>query len=79
MEQNIIIYIGIWKALSLIAAVVAGTWYAAYRLGRVETTAEGFDDRLKALEGRLDNAFAAAPISNAPQTTTLPPTKPPRR
>jgi hypothetical protein len=58
MEQNIVIYIGIWKALGLIATVVLGTWYAAYRLGKVETKVEGFDERIKTLEGRLDNAFA---------------------
>ena len=58
MEQNIVVYIGIWKALTLIAAVVAGTWYAAYRLGKIETTVDGFDERIKTLEGRLDNAFA---------------------
>lgn len=59
MEQNIVIYIGIWKALTLVAAVVAGAWYAAYRLGKVETKVDGFETRLTNLEGRLDNAIGS--------------------
>lgn len=55
MEQNIVVYIGIWKALTLVAAVVAGAWYAAYRLGRVESQVEGFEKRLTSMEGRLDS------------------------
>jgi hypothetical protein len=57
MEQNIIIYIGIWKALSLIAAVVAGAWYAAYRLGRVESKISTLESGVSSLGGRVDNLY----------------------
>lgn len=75
MEQNIIIYIGTWKLLSMIATVVAGTWYAAYRLGRVETRMVMLETRMVTLEtrvsvldGRVDNLYAGqSPIALSPK------------
>jgi len=62
MEQNIIIYIGIYKALVLLGTafggVVTGTWIAASRLGSVEAKIDNYDLRLTNLEGRMDGAFS---------------------
>jgi len=68
MEQNIIIYVGIGKALTIIwsvlVAVVVGAWYASHRLTKVETKVEGFSNRLTGLEGRLDKAYESmSPIA----------------
>mgnify|MGYP001576060375 CR=1 FL=1 len=77
MEQNIIIYIGIWKVLSIIGvvitSVVIGTWKAASKLTSLETKVDGFEKRLTGLEGRLlDNAFGnASPISLLPKGQTI--------
>jgi hypothetical protein len=54
METTLIINIGIYKTLSLIAALVVGAWYASHRLTKVETEVEGFNKRLTGLEGRID-------------------------
>ena len=63
MEQDLVVYIGIYKALGIIATVIGGVawgaWYAASRLTRVETKVDGFENRLTNLEGRLDSAFAS--------------------
>ena len=72
MEQNIVIYIGIWKTLGIIATIIGGVawgaWYASSRLTRVETKVDGFETRLTSLEGRLDNAFASgSPVSLLPK------------
>jgi hypothetical protein len=68
MEQNIVIYIGMWKALTLIAAVVLGAWYAGHRFGEIETKVGGFETRLTNLEGRLDTAFGSkSPIALLPR------------
>ncbi len=68
MEQNIVIYIGIWKALGLVAGVVVGAWYAGSRFTKVETKVEGFETRLTGLEGRLDKAFASSsPVALLPK------------
>jgi hypothetical protein len=57
MEQNIIIYVGVGKALALIwsvlVAVVVGTWYASHRLTKVEAKVEGFNNYLTKIEGKL--------------------------
>ena len=60
METNLIINIGIYKTLSLMATLVVGAWYASYRLTKVETEVKGFDKRLTGLEGRMDLAFSSA-------------------
>ena len=57
MEQNIVIYIGIWNALGIIATVVLGAWYAAYRLGKVETQLTGLESYLSRLTGRVDQLY----------------------
>jgi len=57
MEQNIIINIGIYKALCIIGTIIAGAWYASHRLTKVETNVEGFDKRLTNIEGRMDASF----------------------
>ena len=57
MEQNIVINIGVWNALSIIASVVLGTWYAAYRLGRVETKLTTLENNVSRLTGRVDNLY----------------------
>lgn len=72
METNLIIYIGIYKTLGIIATIIGGVgwgaWYSATRLTRVETKVDGFDNRLTNLEGRLDNAFASrSPVALLPK------------
>lgn len=72
MEQNIIIYIGIYKALgiigTIIAAVAVGTWRAASKLAELGTKVGIFENRLTNFEGRLDSAFAGqSPISLLPK------------
>jgi hypothetical protein len=57
VEQNIVIYIGIWNALGIIATVVLGAWYAAYRLGRVETQLTDLESYLSRLTGRVDQLY----------------------
>lgn len=57
MEQNIVINIGIWNALGIIATVVMGAWYAAYRLARVETQLTGLESYLSRLTGRVDQLY----------------------
>jgi hypothetical protein len=53
-EQNIVIYIGIYKSLGIIGVIVSATWYASYRLARVETRMDRVEKRMDALEGQLD-------------------------
>ncbi|OHA70732.1 MAG: hypothetical protein A3F15_00125 [Candidatus Wildermuthbacteria bacterium RIFCSPHIGHO2_12_FULL_40_12] len=68
METNLIIYIGIYKALGLIVSLVAGAWYLSHRLTKVETKVDGFDTRLTNLNGRMDNAFSGtSPLSLLPK------------
>jgi hypothetical protein len=68
MEQNIIIYIGIWNALSIVASVVLGAWYAAYRLGRVETKLTALENNVSRLTGRVDNLYGARlPMGKRPK------------
>src|SRR5271154_1617446 len=57
MEQNIVIYIGIYKTGGIIATIILGAWYASHRLTKVETKVDGFDTRLTTLEGRVDRLF----------------------
>ncbi len=57
MEQNIVIYIGIYKALGLIGTIILGAWYASSRLTRVETKVDTFETRFTNLEGRMDLSF----------------------
>jgi hypothetical protein len=71
MESQFIIYIGIYKLLGLIAAIISGAWYLAYRLGKVEAKidgigvrVDGLESRVNTMEGRLDNAFTGrSPIA----------------
>ena len=58
MEQNIIIYIGTWRFLTIVATIVSWTWYTAYRLGKVETKVETLDTSVAALRGRVDDLYA---------------------
>lgn len=68
MEQNLVIYIGTYKALSLMGAVVLGAWYAARKLTRVETKLDTFEPRLTNLEGRVDKLFEGqSPIALLPK------------
>lgn len=72
MEQNIIIHIGSYEALAVIvtvvAAIVAGTWKAASKLTEVVLKIDIFEDRLTSMEGRLDSVFAgASPLSLLPK------------
>jgi hypothetical protein len=72
MEQNIVIYIGLGNALSILGAVITsvalGTWQAATKLTKVETKVDAFDTRLTGLEGRLDKAFAStSPVALLPK------------
>ena len=60
MQQNIVIYITIQKFLGVISTITVATWYAAFRLSRVETKVDFCDVRLANLEGRLDKSFAGA-------------------
>ena len=72
MEQNFVIYIGIWKALTIIASIVVGTWIASKKLARVETKVDMFETRLTGMEGRLDSAFSSAsPIKLLPKGETI--------
>ncbi len=57
VEQNIVIYIGIWNALSIVASIVLGAWYAAYRLARVETQLATLETYVAQLTGRVDNLY----------------------
>ena len=71
MESQFIIYIGIYKLLGLIAVVISGAWYLAYRLGKVEAKidgvgvrVDGLESRVNTMEGRLDSAFTGrSPIA----------------
>lgn len=72
MEQNIVIYIGIFKALGIIGTIIAsvaiGVWRASSRLTKVETKVDIFENRLTNLEGRLDSAFAGgSPVALLPK------------
>lgn len=60
METTLVIYIGIYKTLGLVAAVVIGAWYLSGRLAKVETKVENFGTRITGLEGRMDSAFGSA-------------------
>lgn len=68
MEQNIVIYIGIWKTLGLFATVVLGTWYAAYRLGKVETKVGTLETSVSTLGGRVDHLYdGQSPVALLPK------------
>ena len=79
MVQDIVIYIGIYKLLTLLAALIAGAWYLSHRLTKVETkvedfgvTIQRFDGRLINLSGRLDKAFSSgSPIRLLPKGITI--------
>lgn len=68
MEESVFnITIGVYKALGIVATIVAGTWYLSSRLTKVETKVENFDKRLTNIEGRMDSAFgSASPVSLRP-------------
>jgi hypothetical protein len=66
VEQNIVIYIGIWNALSIMVSVVLGAWYAAYRLGRVETKLTALENNVARLTGRVDNLYGECLPVNKP-------------
>jgi hypothetical protein len=64
MGTTFVVYIGIYKLLTLIAAIIAGAWYLSSRLTRVETKVEGFDTRLTNFESRQPGLTqTASPIS----------------
>ncbi len=72
MEQNIVIYIGLYKALGIIGSAIVsiayGSWAAATRLSKVETEIEAFESRLTNVEGRLDGAFSSrSPLALLPR------------
>lgn len=68
MEQNIVIYIGIYKFIGVIGTLIVGTWYASHRLTKVETKITITENRIGALEGRFDKSFATqSPISLLPR------------
>ncbi len=72
MEQNIVIYIGIYKTLALvgtgITSIAYATWQVASRLTKVETKVDTLESRLTNLEGRLDGAFSSrSPITLLPK------------
>jgi len=68
METNLIINIGIYKALGLMTSLILGAWYLSHRLTKVETKVDGFDTRLTNLNGRMDNAFSgASPLALLPK------------
>jgi hypothetical protein len=72
MEQNLVIYIGIWKALGIIGAIVTGVWITSKKLSRVETKVDMFETRMTNMEGRLDSAFASAsPVKLLPKGETV--------
>lgn len=58
MEQNIIIQVGIVKTLSIIATLVVGVWYAAYRLGKIETKVVDLEITVSGVTGRVDKLYA---------------------
>lgn len=58
MEQTIVVNIDTWRLLTILSAIVAWTWYTAYRLGKVETKVETLDAGVAALRGRVDDLYA---------------------
>ncbi len=60
MEQNIIISIGTYKAISLAALLVAGAWYASRRFTGVEIRVGAMEERMRTMEGRIDRAFSGS-------------------
>jgi c-di-AMP phosphodiesterase-like protein len=68
MEQNIVIYIGIWKWLVIMAGIVSTAWYTAYRLGRVETRIEVIETSVSNINARIDNLYnGRSPIALLPK------------
>jgi hypothetical protein len=68
MEQNIVIYIGIWNTLGLFATVVLGAWYAAYRLGKIETKVGTLETSVSTLGGRVDHLYdGQSPVALLPK------------
>lgn len=57
VEQSIVINIGIWNALSIVASIVLGAWYAAYRLARVETQVATLEANVSRLTIRVDKFY----------------------
>ncbi len=67
-ETNLVINIGIYKTLGLIATLIAGAWYLSHRLTKVETKVGGVASRMSSLEGRMDKAFSGgSPIQLLPK------------
>ena len=50
MEQVIIINIGAYKMLGLIATIIGGAWYASARFTKIESEVKGVDKRLERIE-----------------------------
>lgn len=68
MEQNIVIYIGTYKALGLIVGIVSGAWYASRHFTKIETRIDNVEGRLNSLEGRFDRSFSGfSPLALLPK------------
>ena len=72
IEQNIVVYIGIYKALGLVATVIGGAWFISRKLTRVETKVDNCENQITNLTGRLDNLYASSsPITLLKKGTTI--------
>lgn len=68
METTLVINIGIYKTLTLLASLILGAWYLSHRLTKIETKVDGFENRLTNLSGRMDKAFdSGSPITLLPK------------
>ncbi len=63
-ETNLIINIGIYKTLGLVAIVVAGAWYLSHRLTKTDTKIDNVETQITNLTGRVDKIVgSSSPIS----------------
>jgi hypothetical protein len=63
-EMNLIINIGIYKTLGLVAVVVAGSWYLSHRLTKTDTKVDNVEKQITNLTGRVDKVVgSSSPIS----------------
>lgn len=72
MEQDIVIYIGVYKALTIVMSAIVSityaSWQAASRLAHIETTMENLANRMNAIEARAGGIFASkSPIVLLPK------------